>query len=135
MGARHSSFAVAEFDRFVRTNVEFMANSGDSSIGEQVRERHLKTLQMFVELVEKGKRDGSIRQDVESEDVAWALLTFAWAEDLALSMGLTGFISTGASVRNFRRTLADIGAVATPVTVDSDVRPTDPPVAGSDSPA
>jgi AcrR family transcriptional regulator len=111
-GASHAAFSASEFDSFVLPNVELMASSGRSTVAEQVRERQRKVIQVFVELVDAGKRDGSIRSDVESEDIAWALLTFAWAEDLALVMGLDEFVGSGASVRNFRRTLAGIGAVA-----------------------
>jgi AcrR family transcriptional regulator len=115
MGARHGAFAVSEFDTFVRPNVELMAISGDRAVAEQVREMVRKTIRRFLELVERGKCDGSIRPDVESEDVAWALLTFAWAEDQALALGLTEYIGSGASVRNFRRTLADVATVPDPV--------------------
>jgi AcrR family transcriptional regulator len=114
MGARHGAFAVSEFDSFVRPNIELMATAVDGAVGEQVRERVLRTLQRFVELVDKGKRDGSIRPDIESGDVAWALLTLAWAEDQALVVGVDDLVTSGASVRNFRRILADVATVPAP---------------------
>jgi AcrR family transcriptional regulator len=108
MGTRHGAFAVSEFDSFVRPNVELMATAVDGEVGEQVRERVERTLDRFAKLVDKGKRDGSIRPDVDSRDVAWALLTLAWAEDQALVVGVDDLITGGASVRNFRRILDDV---------------------------
>jgi AcrR family transcriptional regulator len=111
MGARHGAFAVSEFDSFVRPNIELMATAVDGGVGEQVRERVIRTIEMFSEVVDKGKRDGSIRPDIESADVAWALLTLAWAEDQALVVGADDFVTSGASVRNFRRILDDVATV------------------------
>lgn len=111
MGTRHGAFARSEFDSFVRPNVELMATVVDGEVGEQVRDRVLRTLDRFTKLVDTGKRDGSIRPDIESRDVAWAMLTLAWAEDQALVVGVDELITSGASVRNFRRILDDVATV------------------------
>ena len=59
----------------------------------------------------KGKgREGSIRAEVDSSDVAWSLLMFAWAEDVARLMGVDQLITSGASNRVFRHMLADVAA-------------------------
>jgi len=107
IGARHAAFAASEYDTFVRPNLELMtASAVGKSVHEHGHGRQVKTLDVFRQLADEGKRDGSIQADVESEDVAWALLTFAWAEDLARLIGLERFITSGASMRNLERTLA-----------------------------
>jgi AcrR family transcriptional regulator len=111
MGARHAAFAASEFDSFVRPNVELMATAVGGGVGGQVRERVLRVLDRFTKLVERGKLDGSIRADVDSRDVAWALLVHAWAEDQALVVGVDELVTSGASVRNFRRILDSVATV------------------------
>ena len=70
----------------------------------------LQVVDDVVGLVEEGKRDGSIRKDADSQDVAWGLLMFAWAEDVARLVGLDEMITSGASVRVFHALLDDISA-------------------------
>jgi len=118
LGARHGPFSLSALDTFVRPLLEIMISSGQGDQNEQVRERQLMTLHGFVELADKGKADGSIRADAESEDIAWALLTFAWSEDLARVVGLDQYISSGASVRNLRRVLAAVATDPLPVEPD-----------------
>lgn len=114
VAARHAPFAASEFNTFVRPNLELMATSARGNVSKYVHARQVKTLQAFLDIVAKGKQDGSIRGDIESDDIAWALLTFAWAEDLARVMGLEEYIDSGASMRNLRRTLAGFAAVDEP---------------------
>ncbi len=58
-----------------------------------------RLFQIFTELAEEGKRQGSIRQDVASQDVAWTLLMFARTEDIAHPVGADEAIAEGGVLR------------------------------------
>ncbi len=110
MGDRHASWASSEFETFIHPLFEFIAAGGQGSLSREMGVRQLRVLDAFVDLVEAGKREGSIRPEVDSGDVAWSLLMFAWAEDVARLMGVDQLITSGASTRIFRRMLADVAA-------------------------
>jgi AcrR family transcriptional regulator len=110
MGDRHASWASSEFETFIHPLFEFIAAGGQGSLSREMGVRQLRVLDAFVDLVEAGKREGSIRPEVDSCDVAWSLLMFAWAEDVARLMGVDQLITSGASTRIFRRMLADVAA-------------------------
>jgi hypothetical protein len=61
---------------------------------------------LLLPIVEQGQREGSIRSDVDPGDLAWAILMFAWAEDMALLARVDEVTDAGASRRNFKRLLA-----------------------------
>ena len=108
MGDRHASWASSEFETFVHPLFEFIAAGGQVSLSREMGERQLRILEAFVDLVEEGKREGSIRSEVDSRDIAWSLLMFAWAEDIARLIGVDELITSGASTRIFRHMLAEV---------------------------
>jgi AcrR family transcriptional regulator len=59
----------------------------------------------MVATVEEGKRQGTIRSDVESTDVAWALVMFNFTTDMAL-LSQAGPEAEAALVRNLDRLLS-----------------------------
>ena len=59
-------------------------------------------------MVERGKRDGSIREDVDTDIIAWSLMMWGWAEDVARLVGLKEVIESGLTVEVFKRLLGDI---------------------------
>jgi AcrR family transcriptional regulator len=110
MGDRHASWASSEFETFIHPLFEFIAAGGQGSLSREMGVRQLRVLDAFVDLVEAGKQEGSISPEVDSGDVAWSLLMFAWAEDVARLMGVDQLITSGASTRIFQRMLADVAA-------------------------
>jgi hypothetical protein len=104
----YASWASSEFETFVHPLFEFIAAGGQGSLSREMGERQLRILEAFVDLVEEGKREGSIRSEVDSRDIAWSLLMFAWAEDIARLIGVDGLITSGASTRIFRHMLAEV---------------------------
>ena len=64
-----------------------------------------KSFSTLVELAEEGKRQGSIRDDVLAEDVAWAVQMFAFQQDLAVLAGADKFVEDGTFLRNLKRLL------------------------------
>ena len=106
MGRAHSSWALSEENTFVRPFFQLVASNRESSLTRSIIERQQEDFTSLVELVEEGKQEGSIAGDVESADVAWALLLHAWGEDIARLIGVDRFITEGASTRILERLLA-----------------------------
>jgi AcrR family transcriptional regulator len=107
MADRHADWAAAEFETFIRPVMEFAAAGAAENLTAEMSRRQLSIFGIFCDLVEQGKREGSIRNDIETGDVAWSLLGFAWAQDVARMQGVEQYITEGASLRNFKRMLAD----------------------------
>jgi hypothetical protein len=64
-----------------------------------------RLFQIYTEFAEEGEQQGSIRQVVASQDVAWALLVFARTENVAHLVGADEAIAEGAILRNLQRML------------------------------
>jgi hypothetical protein len=64
------------------------------------------TYDLLLPIVEDGQREGSIRSDIPAGDLAWAMLMYFWAEDMALLAGVREVTDDGAGRRNFNRLLA-----------------------------
>jgi len=112
MGKTHGTLAPAEFEAFTHPWFQFAAAGGSVGLIGQLRERHLAFVQAFAELIEKGKRDGSIRQDVDTRVVAWGLMMWGWAEDVARLVGFDEIIEDGTTAEVFKRMLGDIAGPA-----------------------
>ena len=106
MAEAHSSWALSEYNTFVRPFFQLIATNRETGLTRMIIERHQQDLRDLVERAEEGQRQGSIVGDVAATDVAWSLLMLAWAEDIARLMGVDGFITGGASTRIARRLMA-----------------------------
>lgn len=68
-------------------------------------QRTQQEFRYLVELVEEGKRQGSISSDAVSGDIAWTMLLHAWGGDIARLVGVDEFIAERASERILQRAL------------------------------
>ena len=110
MGSKHGAMDLSQWKAFVRPWYQFAVASGFGSLTEGVGEKYLRVVRTLAELVEEGKREGSVREEVDTEVIAWTLMMWAWAEDVARLVGVDDVISSGISVEVFRRMLGDIAA-------------------------
>jgi AcrR family transcriptional regulator len=108
MGKQHAPLGRAEFESFTRPWFQFIAGSSAERMTHELAKRQLVFVQDFAVLVEQGKRDGSIREDVDSNQIAWALMMWGWADDVARLVGLEQVMGTQTSTEVFRRMLGDI---------------------------
>lgn len=105
IGEAHSSWALSEFNTFVRPFFQLIASNRPGPLTAWMIERTQHEFQYLVELVEEGKLQGSIDPGAESRDIAWTLLLHAWGEDIARLLGVDEFITEGASNRILGRAL------------------------------
>jgi AcrR family transcriptional regulator len=106
MAEIHSSWALSEYNTFVRPFFQLIAADREDSLTRMILKRHERDLHDLVERVEEAQQQGSIARDVSATEVAWSLLMLAWAEDIARLMGVEHFITEGTSGRILRRLMA-----------------------------
>jgi AcrR family transcriptional regulator len=102
----HMSWASSHLESFVRPIFAFVSVSSRQVLETNTPRAVNESYRLLLSIVEEGQREGSIRSDVEAADVAWAVLMFAWAEDMALLARVQEVTQGGAARRNFARLLA-----------------------------
>jgi AcrR family transcriptional regulator len=108
MGNQFSPLGISEFESFTHPWFQFAAASGTGKLTQELAKRHLVFIRDFAVLIEQGKRDGSIREDVDTNVIAWSLMMWAWAADVARLVGLEQVMGTGTEIEIFKRMLGDI---------------------------
>jgi AcrR family transcriptional regulator len=106
----HMSWAERSLETFVRPMFAIVGVSERARLEPSTPRGVLASYDLVLPIVEEGQREGSIRTDVEAGDLAWAVLMFAWAEDMALLSKVEPVIEGGASRRNFARLLSAYAA-------------------------
>jgi AcrR family transcriptional regulator len=76
----------------------------------RLREQQLKDLQYLVDVIEEGKNQGSIRQEVDSQDAAWRIMAFYWLEAASCMLDLQKVVLSGPSTRVLDSILDQIAA-------------------------
>lgn len=91
IGESHEAFAVTEFGTRGDPTFEFLLACRESDLAETVAGRQRRSVQILAGIVEQGKHEGIIREDLDPRAAAYGLLACAWAEDLARLMSLNDF--------------------------------------------
>jgi hypothetical protein len=106
----HAAWARAHFNTVVRPFFLELASRHPDNGSPALRIADFRMFRAFVDIAEEGRRQGTIREDVRPEDVAWALQMFAWTEDIAVMAGAREFIDEGILSRNVERMLDSFSA-------------------------
>jgi AcrR family transcriptional regulator len=102
----HLAWSVSTLESFVRPLFAFVGVTEKARREPSTPRAVLQSYELLLPIVEEGQREGSVRSDVEAGDLAWAILMFAWAEDMALLARVDEVTNKGVSRRNFMRLLA-----------------------------
>lgn len=105
VGNTHAAWTMDNLRTVVRPFFLELASAQPPEMAGAMTLTRFKLYDALVDLAEEGKRQGTIRSDVPSQDVAWSMLMAAWAEDIALLMGAERFIVDGTFARNLKRML------------------------------
>jgi TetR/AcrR family transcriptional regulator, transcriptional repressor for nem operon len=97
IGHVHSDLISSEQGTFVYPFVEFLAAPREAGLREAQAVKQMEMIRSVAATVEEGKAQGTIRPDVDSEQVSWELHALWWAEDIAYVMGLSQFVTAGRS--------------------------------------
>ena len=102
----HLAWASSSLESFVRPMFAMVGVTEKARLEPSKPRGVSESYDLLLPIVEQGQREGSIRSDVDPGDLAWAILMFAWAEDMALLARVDEVTDAGASRRNFKRLLA-----------------------------
>jgi AcrR family transcriptional regulator len=75
---------------------------------EHLREHMLSEAHHLAEVLEEGKAQGCVRPDIDSDDLAWRIMSVYWLEAMARLYGLEDVLLTGFSTRLFQTILNSI---------------------------
>ena len=79
--------------------LEFVAGAPGEGLRETLAAKHLETMKEFAQIVERGKKEGTIPLCVDSEQVAWFITGWAFAGDVSQTMGFKRFLDPEISGR------------------------------------
>ncbi len=91
---------------------ELSAAARAEGLTERMSSNQLTVLQRFVDIVEEGKRQGTIRQDADAEAIGWSLMGLRRTKDFALLEGLGQFITSGTADKILNTLIDSIAAPA-----------------------
>jgi AcrR family transcriptional regulator len=110
IGGFHSGLVSSGTSSFIHPLFEFLAAPPETGLREMLGEKQRQIIEGFAAIVEEGRNQGTVRADVDSQQVAWELHGVYWAEDVSHLMGLTEFVTSGRSAIMLDRLLASIAA-------------------------
>lgn len=110
IGGFHSGLVSSGTNAFIHPLFEFLAAPPETGLREALGAKQRQVIETFAAIVEEGKAQGSIKVDVDAQQVAWELHGVYWAEDVSHLMGLTEFVTSGRSAIMLERLLASIAA-------------------------
>lgn len=117
IGESHAAFITKEFDGFVLPTFELLVAPRDSGLAEVSGQRQIETISLLSSFVEEGKRQGTIRPDMDPKVAAYEMVLLFWAEDVAQLMGIDEFVSDGISREILDCFLRDMAASPEAATV------------------
>lgn len=94
-GSVHESRIVPDHEWVIMPLFELVVAARAEGLTEQMGRNQMRVLQRFVDIVEEGKSQGTIRQDADPQVVGWSLMGLGWTKDVALLQGLDHFIADG----------------------------------------
>jgi AcrR family transcriptional regulator len=109
-GSIHESRIGADREWVITPLFELTTAARAEGLTEHMGQNQLAVLKRFVDIVEQGKRQGTIREDADPEVVGWSLMGLGWAKDFALLQGLAQFIDGGTADRILDNILSAIAA-------------------------
>ena len=77
------SYAVPLFD--------FIAASSEEGLHDVLEEKETEATRQLAAIIDQAKRQGTVKQSVDSEETAWMLVGCAWAEETAYLMNIELF--------------------------------------------
>ncbi len=107
-GAVHESRIAPSNDWVIRPLFELAVAARSEGLTDRMRSNQMAVLQRFIDIVEEGKKQGTIREDADPRVVGWSVMGLGWTKDFALLEGLDQFISDGTADRILENVLERI---------------------------
>ena len=94
---RHSELIRVENGGFAYPWIEFIAAGAQTGLREAVAETQRKVFREIRGVIDRGKAEGTIRHDLDSDRAAWLHIAQAWADNMAFCIGLNEYFDLGCS--------------------------------------
>jgi AcrR family transcriptional regulator len=98
----HQDFMTGEFEGFVIPTYEFITAPRESGLSEIIGRRQVEMIDKLAAVVEEGKRQGTVRPDMDVRLAAYEVMMCAWADDVTQLMGIDEFREADISRRVLR---------------------------------
>ncbi len=108
IGRYHAGIIADDTEGFVYPLFEFVAAPPESGLREPLGERQRAAIDSLSAILEEGKEQGLVRQDVDSAQIAWEMVAMYWAQDVSYLMGLDEYVDATRGERMLERILASI---------------------------
>jgi hypothetical protein len=79
--------------------VKFIAGASEVGLRDAVAETQRRAYRVVQEVFEQAQAEGSIRTDVDSFELTYQFLVYAWGENMCVLMGLDEFLGEERSMR------------------------------------
>jgi AcrR family transcriptional regulator len=108
--AKHHTELMKTGRSFVNAWVEFIAAGTQEGLRAEVARTQQRAFEMIKAYVEKGKAQGAIRTDCDSDRFVWQWQTVMWGENMSVLMDLPAFMDEGHSAALTELLVASIDA-------------------------
>jgi len=92
----------------VRFLTELAVSHAGEALSEHIRDLQYGEVQHLAQLIERGKSEGCIRPDVDTEETAWRIMAVYWLEAMARLHGLEQYVLYGFSAKRYQAILDEI---------------------------
>ena len=110
IGRYHAGIIADDSEGFVYPLFEFVAAAPEAGLREPLGKRQRAAIDSLSAILDEGKAQGLVRQDVDTAQVAWELVAVYWAQDVSYLMGLSEFVNVTRGERMLERILTSISA-------------------------
>jgi AcrR family transcriptional regulator len=108
VGSMHQSRVAADPTWLVLPLFNFSVSTATADPAHQIGKGLEKVLERFVDIIEAGKDQGTIRKSADSKMVAWSLIGLGWTADFSAIQGHHQFVTDGTSVKILNWILSNI---------------------------
>jgi AcrR family transcriptional regulator len=113
IGGRHTQLITTEARPYMYALVEFIAAPPEEGLRHAVGEKQMAAALDLATIVEEGKSQGTIKEDVDSLQVGWMIAGWAWTESISHLIGEAGFWNAKRSAAMLDLLLLGISTKAT----------------------
>ncbi len=103
----------------VRFLTELAVSHAGEALSEHIRDLQYGEVQHLAQIIERGKSEGCIRPDVDTEETAWRIMAVYWLEAMARLHGLEQHVLYGFSARRYEAILDEIAVQPAAAAPDS----------------
>ena len=112
MGATHATIFSKDIEGFNAPMFQFISWIPKDRVRDHVVARRVEMLRWYTDLVEEGKAQGTIRDDIETDLIVSELFAWIWWEDLSYLEGLDTKMTLRGSANMLARLLERISPAA-----------------------